>query len=92
MAPFLLEGNRIIGMLTGPDLLRLYLHSIQVTRSGCVNSLLHEATVRDAVWNNVFKHDSKEDLDIVLKNEWVLKRWNLINPPATTVESTAEVE
>lgn len=65
---------------------------MQVTRRGCVNSLLHEATIRDAVWNYVFKHDSKEDLDIVLKNEWVLKRWNLINPAATTIESTAEVQ
>lgn len=39
-----------------------------------------EATRRESVWNAVFKNDSKENLQIVLQNEWVKKRWDLINP------------
>ena len=42
-----------------------------------------EATRRESVWNAVFKNDSKENLQIVLRNEWVKKRWDLINPGVT---------
>ena len=45
-----------------------------------MNRIFMEATRRESVWNAVFKSDSKENLQIVLKNEWVKKRWDLINP------------
>lgn len=49
-----------------------------------------EATRRESVWNAVFKNDSKENLEIVLKNEWVKKRWDLINPGVVAEEEPAK--
>lgn len=56
-----------------------------------MNRIFMEATRRESVWNAVFKNDSKENLQIVLRNEWVKKRWDLINPVVTAgAEEEAE--
>lgn len=51
-----------------------------------MNKMMHEAVSRDSVWMKVFKQDSKEDVQNVLQNEWLSKKWNLMNPGVATVE------
>ena len=55
---------------------------------GCVNHLMHDAIKRDSVWIRAFKQDSKEDLDMVLKNEWLSRKWSLLNPGESKVEES----
>ena len=52
-----------------------------------MNHLLCKSVQRDSVWINVFKQDSKENVSVVLKNEWVLKKWSLLNPGEKCVEN-----
>ena len=58
---------------------------------GCVNKLLHEAVNRESVWLRSFKQDSKEDLEIVLQNEWLMKKWSLVYPGMTLAEKKGNV-
>lgn len=51
---------------------------------------MHEAIKRDKVWMKVFKQDSKEDIDIVVKNEWLEKKWSLLHPAISTAEESKE--
>ena len=52
-----------------------------------MNHLLYNSVQRDSVWIHAFKQDSKEDVALVLKNEWVLKKWSLLNPGEKSVEN-----
>ena len=79
MAPFLLEGDRIESMLTGPELLRLYVWKKRVMRRGCVNKTLFKSVHREDVWLRSLKQDSEEDRAIVLKNEWAEKKWKMMH-------------
>lgn len=79
MAPFLLEGDRIESMLTGPELLRLYVWKKRVMRRGCVNKTLFKSVHREDVWLRSLKQDSEEDRTIVLKNEWAEKKWKMMH-------------
>lgn len=79
MAPFLLEGDRIESMLTGPELLRLYVWKKRVMRRGCVNKTLLKSVHREDVWLRSLKQDSEEDRTIVLKNEWAEKKWKMMH-------------
>ena len=56
-----------------------------------MNKLLHEAVNRESVWLRSFKQDSKEDLEIVLKNEWLMKKWSLVYPGMTLAEKKGNV-
>ena len=58
-----------------------------MTCSACVNHMLYKSVQRDSVWIRAFKQDSKESLAVVLKNEWVLKKWSLLNPDEKPVEN-----
>lgn len=78
MAPFLLEGDRIESMLTGPELLRLCVWKKRVMRRGCVNKTLFKSVHREDVWLRSLKQDSEEDRAIVLKNEWAEKKWKMM--------------
>ena len=49
--------------------------------------MLYKSVQRDSVWVRAFKQDSKENLAVVLKNEWVLKKWSLLNPDEKPVEN-----
>ena len=49
--------------------------------------MLYKSVQRDSVWIRAFKQDSKESLAVVLKNEWVLKKWSLLNPDEKPVEN-----
>lgn len=49
---------------------------------------MHEAIQRDSVWLRVFKQDSKEDIPVVLQNEWLQKKWNLLNPGVSNSEES----
>ena len=51
-----------------------------MTDRGCVNHMMHDAVVRDCVWVRAFKQDSKEDVELVLKSEWLAKKWSMLNP------------
>ena len=51
-----------------------------------MNKLLHEAVSRESVWLRSFKQDSKEDLEIVLQNEWLMKKWKLVYPGVSVGE------
>ena len=52
-----------------------------------MNHLLYKSIQRDSVWIHAFKQDSKEDVALVLKNEWVLKKWSLLNPGEKSIEN-----
>ena len=56
-----------------------------------MNKLLHEAVNRESVWLRSFKQDSKEDLEIVLQNEWLMKKWSLVYPGMTLAEKKGNV-
>ena len=56
-----------------------------------MNKLLHEAVNRESVWLRSFKQDSKEDLKIVLQNEWLMKKWSLVYPGMTLAEKKGNV-
>ena len=56
-----------------------------------MNKLLHEAVNRESVWLRSFKQDSKEDLEIVLKNEWLMKKWSLVYPGMSLAEKKGNV-
>ena len=90
MAPFLLEGDRIESMLTGPELLRLYLWKKRVMRRGCVNKTLLKSVHREDVWLRSLKQDSEEDRAIVLKNEWAEKKWKMMHAGEVEVEESEE--
>ena len=55
-----------------------------------MNHLLSKSVQRDSVWIHAFKQDNKEDIALVLKNEWVLKKWSLLNPGEKSGEKTGE--
>ena len=90
MAPFLLEGDRIESMLTGPELLRLYVWKKRVMRRGCVNKTLFKSVHREDVWLRSLKQDSEEDRAIVLKNEWAEKKWKMMHAGEVEVEESEE--
>ena len=46
---------------------------------------------RESVWLRSFKQDSKEDLEIVLKNEWLMKKWSLVYPGMSLSEKKGNV-
>ena len=56
-----------------------------------MNKLLHDAVNRESVWLRSFKQDSKEDLEIVLKNEWLMKKWSLVYPGMSLAEKKGNV-
>ena len=90
MAPFLLEGDRIESMLTGLELLRLYVWKKRVMRRGCVNKTLFKSVHREDVWLRSLKQDSEEDRTIVLKNEWAEKKWKMMHAGEVEVEESEE--
>lgn len=90
MAPFLPEGDRIESMLTGPELLRLYVWKKRVMRRGCVNKTLFKSVHREDVWLRSLKQDSEEDRTIVLKNEWAEKKWKMMHAGEVEVEESEE--
>ena len=90
MAPFLLEGDRFESMLTGPELLRLYVWKKRVMRRGCVNKTLFKSVHREDVWLRSLKQDSEEDRTIVLKNEWAEKKWKMMHAGEVEVEESEE--
>ena len=91
-APFLLEGDRIESMLTGPELLRLYVWKKRVMRRGCVNKTLFKSVHREDVWLRSLKQDSEEDRTIVLKNEWAEKKWKMMHAGEVEVEEKESEE
>lgn len=52
--------------------------------------MMHEAVRRDKVWMRVFKQDSKEEIDAVVQNEWLAKKWELLRTSVTAGESSKE--
>ena len=92
MAPFLLEGDRIESMLTGPELLRLCVWKKRVMRRGCVNKTLLKSVHREDVWLRSLKQDSEEDRAIVLKNEWAEKKWKMMHAGEVEVEEKESEE
>lgn len=61
---------------------------VEMMIRSCVNRVLHNSIQRDSVWIRVFKQDSKEDIDVVLQNEWLEKKWSLLNPGVTSSEES----
>ena len=78
-------------MLTGPEILRLYSCFLcMIKNRGCVNKVMNMAVHRDVVWIKVFKQDCKEDVDNVIQNEWLKKKWDLFNPAILPSEQPNE--
>lgn len=61
---------------------------VDMMNRSCVNRVFHNAIQRDNVWIRVFKQDSKEDIDIVRQNEWLERKWSLLNPGVTNSEES----
>ena len=45
-----------------------------------MNKYLHDAAHQDVVWKRLFARDTKENLAIALRNEWLLQKWRLFSP------------
>ncbi|KAK8808412.1 hypothetical protein WA158_008313 [Blastocystis sp. Blastoise] len=70
LSPFYLEGNRIFSYLSGDDLVRLH----------CVNQLFKKSVQQDYIWHDVFERESKDQLALLLRNNWILQKWHLFKP------------
>lgn len=91
LAPFIVESERILSMLCGVDLLRVYTLLARMTRSACVNHLLHDCVYQDGVWNRAFYQEDMESLAPVLQNEHLRTLFQIVNPqPVSTVSAETE--
>lgn len=45
-----------------------------------MNKYLRDAAHQDIVWKRLFARDTKENLAIALRNEWLLQKWRLFSP------------
>ena len=78
-------------MLCGVDLLRVYTLLARMTRSACVNHLLHDCVYQDGVWNRAFYQEDMESLAPVLQNEHLRTLFQIVNPqPVSTVSAETE--
>lgn len=80
LAPFLLEGERVLSMLAGVDLLRVWGLAAALRRRACVNRLLHRCVYQDGVWSRAFYQEDVESLAPVLQNEHLRTLFQLVNP------------
>lgn len=48
--------------------------------SAQVNRYLHDAAHQDIVWKRLFACDTKENLAVALRNDWLLQKWRLFSP------------
>ena len=81
LAPFLLESERVLSMLAGVDLLRVWGLVAALRRRACVNRLLHRCVYQDGVWSRAFYQEDVESLAPVLQNEHLRTLFQLVNPP-----------
>lgn len=80
LAPFLLESERVLSMLAGVDLLRVWGLVAAMRRRACVNRLLHRCVYQDGVWSRAFYQEDVESLAPVLQNEHLRTLFQLVNP------------
>ena len=80
LAPFLLESERVLSMLAGVDLLRVWGLAAALRRRACVNRLLHRCVYQDGVWSRAFYQEDVESLAPVLQNEHLRTLFQLVNP------------
>ena len=89
LAPFLLESERVLSMLAGVDLLRVWGLAAALRRRACVNRLLHRCVYQDGVWSRAFYQEDVESLAPVLQNEHLRTLFQLVNPqPLAQFEKT----
>ena len=89
LAPFLLESERVLSMLAGVDLLRVWGLAAALRRRACVNRLLHRCVYQDGVWSRAFYQEDVESLAPVLQNEHLRTLFQLVNPqPLAQSEKT----
>ena len=89
LAPFLLESERVLSMLAGVDLLRVWGLAAALRRRACVNRLLHRCVYQDGVWSRAFYQEDVESLAPVLQNEHLRTLFQLVNPqPLSQSEKT----
>ena len=80
LAPFLLESERVLSMLAGVDLLRVWGLVAALRRRACVNRLLHRCVYQDGVWSRAFYQEDVESLAPVLRNKHLRTLFQLVNP------------
>ena len=92
LAPFLLESERVLSMLAGVDLLRVWGLAAALRRRACVNRLLHRCVYQDGVWSRAFYQEDVESLAPVLQNEHLRTLFHLVNPQPLAQSEKAQSE
>ena len=92
LAPFLLESERVLSMLAGVDLLRVWGLVAALRRRACVNRLLHRCVYQDGVWSRAFYQEDVESLAPVLQNEHLRTLFQLVNPQPLAQSEKAQSE
>ena len=92
LAPFLLESERVLSMLAGVDLLRVWGLAAALRRRACVNRLLHRCVYQDGVWSRAFYQEDVESLAPVLQNEHLRTLFQLVNPQPLAQSETPQSE
>lgn len=92
LAPFLLESERVLSMLAGVDLLRVWGLAAALRRRACVNRLLHRCVYQDGVWSRAFYQEDVESLAPVLQNEHLRTLFQLVNPQPLAQSEKAQSE
>ena len=92
LAPFLLESERVLSMLAGVDLLRVWGLAAALRRRACVNRLLHRCVYQDGVWSRAFYQEDVESLAPVLQNEHLRTLFQLENPQPLAQSEKAQSE
>ena len=92
LAPFLLESERVLSMLAGVDLLRVWGLAAALRRRACVNRLLHRCVYQDGVWSRAFYQEDVESRAPVLPNEHLRTLVQLVNPQPLAQSEKAQSE
>ena len=74
----LLESERILSMLSIPDLLSLYFFGVFVLASACVNSHCHRLIRQESVWESLLQDFPSESIEQI-KNPWIRHQWTRLH-------------
>ena len=55
-----------------------------------MNKIMNMAVHRDVVWMKVFKQDCQEDVNMVIRNDWLKRKWEMLNPSVLPSEKDGE--
>ena len=77
----LLESERILSMLSIPDLLSLYSLCLSFLCSACVNSHCHRLIRQESVWESLLQGFPSESIEQI-NNPWIRHQWARLHSDA----------